>query len=423
MIRKKRYNISGKSLYLVVFISFILSVFLLLFISNNYYNQVEILYYQNLKTLSDVGRSAVLKQIVEDKELSREEMKLDSSLQSNQFQFNSVYQPWGAFYISGCQAEWRNLKIKKAAISGNYLFDKEKIGLYLADEGKYLSIAGNTHLSGTCYLPALGIRSVYIDGEAYRGGELIHGTEKSSNQNLPDLNSDFILWLSKAFKGDYTIKDTLISEELLYQDKLSRDFLKSALVYESKGVMKMQDMHLSGKIIIRSDTCIILKKDFKCENIIIMAPKIIVESGFIGSVQLFARDSLLLEEQSSLLYPSFISVYNVESKKTFCYISNDSRVQGGILCGAKTEKNNDAGELYLADNSEIHGIVYCSGSTRITGSIYGSLYTNRFVLKTSRGYYENHILNAVIDPVKQYKHFLVPAVLESSKKGIIQWVH
>jgi hypothetical protein len=29
----------------------------------------------------------------------------------------------------------------------------------------------------------------------------------------------------------------------------------------------------------------------------------------------------------------------------------------------------------------------------------------------------------VVDPVKQYKDFLVPAILNSSKKGIIQWVY
>lgn len=417
----KSFLLRGNSLYLVVFVSFILSVFLLLLISKSYYTQIEILRYQNLKQLIDINNNTIIKQITASDENLFKTEDNNSTGPLNDLHVSPYVLKWGGYTLSGVKSSWKNVFYEKTALAGNRLFDHEKTGLYLADQGKYLSIAGDTKLSGTCYIPALGIRSVYIDGEAYRGGELIHGTEKTSKEKLPRLNEGLIEWMSKAYSGNYGMKDTLISADKLLDEKLNRGFNKTTFVIEQNNILQIDDISLSGKIIIRSDTLIILKKSCFCSDIIVIAPRIIVESGFQGNLQLFASDSVLIEKDVDLFYPSFVSVYNTSSRKAFCYISEGALIQGGVLCGGESEGDNNAGELYISDDVEIHGLVYCNGRTKITGKVYGSLYTNMFVLKTDRGYYENHLLNAVVNPTEQYENLVVPEIFKSDRKDIIQW--
>ena len=46
---------------------------------------------------------------------------------------------------------------------------------------------------------------------------------------------------------------------------------------------------------------------------------------------------------------------------------------------------------------EIKGQVYHHGKVELLGNIYGSLYCEGFIRKTKRAYYENHLLDNVID--------------------------
>jgi uncharacterized membrane protein YfhO len=54
-----KLKLKAKALYLVVFISFIVSVILLLFISSSYYSQVEVLHYDALKQMVSQTNSSI----------------------------------------------------------------------------------------------------------------------------------------------------------------------------------------------------------------------------------------------------------------------------------------------------------------------------------------------------------------------------
>ena len=416
----KKDTIRGNSLYLVIFISFIVSVLLMLLITDNYYSQVEVLHYSSLQKLVDHTNSSVYAALAA---LPDEINTIPTDTIDQEIQSNSTKEQWGAFYLISGSSGWKDLKYQKTALAGQYLFANGKTGLYLSDKGKYLSIAGETKLTGNCYIPALGLRSVYIDGKPYKGTQLIYGKEKTSSRNLPELSPKLLEWLSKIFDGDVVLTDSLGNiSDFNRKDSIIQNFSTKALSYEHDGIFEMKDIILKGKIIIHSDSTIILRKTCVTDNIIIIAPKIIIEKDFEGSLQAFARDSLLVEEGVRLNYPSFLSVYNNRATNAFCYISENAGIAGGILCGSYKAEDNNA-LLTISTGAEIDGIVYCNGSVTLSGKILGTLYVNRFVLKTPRGYYENHLLDAVIDPESQYKNFIAPAVIADYKNfGLAEWL-
>lgn len=413
----------AKALYLVIFISFIVSVILLLLISNSYFNQIEVLKYQHLKKLVDSNNNYINRALVNEAETTGNVTDDSEELSKNSIETKSTTEQWGGFSVLSVQSEWKELKVKKKVLTGNYLFNEERTGLYLADKGKYLSIAGNTELAGTTYLPALGIRSVYIDGVPYKGESLVYGNEKKSKDKCPDISENLLNWISNAHNKQYGNSDTLGSIRSLYREsKIQNDFSGKTLVFESNKEISLNNIELNGKIVVHSDSAIYIGRNLESKNIIAIAPIIIVEPGFSGSIQLFAKDTLLIDKKVHLKYPSFAVIYNQASSGAYAFIEEEVIIEGGVLCKAGMGDGEEA-ELILEEKSVVHGVVYCSGDITHKGEVYGSMYLNKFVLKTKRGYYENHLLNAVIDADRQMPDMVVPRLFDNEpEQGIIEWL-
>lgn len=416
-------HLPAKSLYLVVFISFIISVILLALISNSYFNQIEVLKYQHLKKLIDCNNSAIQLSLADNSFLKTSEYTEVPDKIYEEVNTQAKIEQWGGFSIVKSKSQWKDLKYQKAALSGNYLFEDEIQGLYLADRGKYLSIAGETRLSGNTYLPSLGIRSVYIDGKPYSGTSLVYGKEKTSKKEIPKISDELQTWIKNAYLGNYGTKDSLGSISSLFTDEIiKQSFLDKLLVFESSDEINLSNIELTGHIIIRSDSAVYINRNLEADGIIAIAPIVIVESDFKGSLQVLARDSLLIDKNAHLQYPSFAAVYNPEGTKAFAYMEEGSQIEGGLLCASGMGSGEDA-ELILKSDATVHGLVYSTGSISHSGNVFGSMFLQKFVLKTKRGYYENHLLNAIVDPINQTKELIVPNVFVDKEKGIIDWLH
>jgi hypothetical protein len=423
-MKTQKKELSGNSLYLVVFISFIVAVLLLLLISNSYYSQVEVIRYKAIKEMIDLNRSALLYELSRPADGDSKDWK-ELTLFEKQAAITEVFRSeWGVYNIAGVKSSWKNIEFKKIAFCGQRVFHSGKTGLYMADEGKYLSIAGTTRLTGDCYLPSLGIRSVYIDGKPYSGKKLMYGTEKRSKNKLPEIDPILLQKTENLLEGIFDSEDSLGSSAGLFgSETIERSFEKSALIYDVKGAVVLDNMKLNGKIIIRSDSLVFLGSNLHTSDIIVVAPIVVADKSFKGSIQIVARDSVLIDKDCELDYPSSIMVYNYAGTKAFCYIQENVLVSGGIVCITQQEQGNS--ELILSKGSVVSGIVYTSGKTTLSGSVYGSLFTNSFYLKTPRGYYEDHLLEGVVDPESLLPDFAGPSVFveQQTRQEIIQWVN
>ncbi len=306
-------------------------------------------------------------------------------------------------------------------MTGNEIFKEEKTGLYMADEGKYLSISGNTHLDGVCYLPEIGVRSVSVDGNVYSGSRLVYGSVKTSQDALPSLRDTLSHWMRRVFTKSDDANDSVRGTSDLYQkDSIVQSFSDKTLLYTSAGIIRLSNISLKGNIVIRSDTAVIIEKTLKAQNIIVAAHSVIVEQGFEGCLQILAKDSLLIEKNVTLTYPSMAAVYSYDASSVYAAVCKGAVIDGGVLCYSNASSLKSV-RLYLLSGSVVNGIVYCNGETSFSGTIYGSLYAKRFFLKTKRGNYDNHLLNGVVDPTEQYARFVSPFLCKrQSGYGVIQ---
>jgi hypothetical protein len=416
----KSHTIKGKALYLVIFISFVVSVILLLFIAGSHYNQVEILQYRQLKNLILNTNSAIQYGMSTSKKDEYSSWKVFEDSDSSQIKTNLKIERWGAFYLTSAKSSWKDMSYSKTALLGAYLFIDEKTGLYLADKGKYLSVAGDSKLSGTTYLPPLGIRSVYIDGIPFKGRDLVEGIEKTSEKKLPGINPQLTQWVEEAYNNSPGDSAGYVSD-LVQKEEIIQPLTGNSLFFKSTETIKLKNIQIEGKVIIHSDSLIYINRSAQLKGVILISPVILIDEGFNGSIQAFASDSVVIAENCALKYPSLVAVYNSAGSSSYCYIGSQTSIQGGVFSTAKLKDGADA-RLILESESEIHGIAYASGKTSLEGTIYGSMYANTFFLKTKRGYYENHLLNAQVIPDVQLEKFLVPDLLETNNTyNAIEW--
>jgi hypothetical protein len=404
---KIKWKIRGNSLYLVIFISFVLAILLL---------------YSMFSTLIDITNASIETRLADPKDTSQTILK---SIQSDKMSINtkSDIERWGGYFIVNASSSWRNFSYHKTGIAGTYLFSGEKTGLYLADHSIYLSISGNTHITGTTWLPGLGIRSTYIEGKSYKGSKLVEGKEMVSGKKLPLPDATMLAWIQDAMNRNYAFADSSGNMGSLYTlSSIYQPYCDKALLFETSDLLFLNNIILDGKIFIRSDSAIVVGSKCHTSGTILMAPKIIINEGFSGDLQAFATDSILIEKNVTIKYPGFIVVYGLSHPTPFCHLSEGTTVEGAVVC-LPQKPGAESAKIVIDAKTVVDGLVYCDGSVSHKGRIYGSLYTGSFFMQTISGYYENHLLDAVIDPLEQSDDFLIPDIF-GTKAGlsIIEWI-
>jgi len=193
----------------------------------------------------------------------------------------------------------------------------------------------------------------------------------------------------------------------------------------SPNEINLKDTSLKGNIIIKSDTLIRLDRSNILENVLVIAPTVIVQSGFKGSIQIIASHHIELQPNVQLNYPSSIVLFdeleNTVKKEDFIVIGQRSKVNGSIC--ALTEKETIAMSSFINLKKDTHvtGEVYSEFPIMLRGRILGSVYTDAFVDNSGGSRYINHIYNGKI------KSTTLPEIfgglpLEGRTSSVVQWV-
>jgi len=332
---------------------------------------------------------------------------------------------WGGFYLIKSEAIWKNSNHASIELCGSDIFRDEPIALYLADKERYLSVSGNTLLKGNCYLPKLGIRRAYIEGMSFVGNELVNGEMKVSKTDLPDIESSFAASNSPYFSpGNFPTDSVVAISRFMKSDSISNSFYNKTVVFYTEQWLNLSNKYLKGNIKIISSKGITLSNKSQIQDIIIYAPKIEVESGFSGQVQLFVRDSLFMRGGSRLLFPSLIAMLDANIKKPIIEIEKKCSVSGDIVMLAAKNARDVQPECKLNEECEINGRIYCQGKLHAKGIVNGSVYCNGFILQTPSSLYENHLLNVKIDftSLSNYYSGAVFLKITDRLKGI-KWLY
>lgn len=304
-------------------------------------------------------------------------------------------------------SKWGSLEVLTAMASqgrearvGRFLLgvgkeDIEPVGLYLSDKGRFLSVSGDTRLSGDCYLPAGTARISSIEGQHFPYDDIAKGKIFKSASSLSKPDSGVFYFQNRYAAGFLSEEDSLVFIAGLTSDRLERSFGESTLVVKGGESFILDGMSASGKIVFISDSLIVVAGSTLLSDVILISRDIIIQDGFEGNFQAFATRSVIIGKNCMLKLPSVI----VTSQNDNAWYSHEDSLKveigtGSIVCGNVILSTAGLPCYFLSGKySRVIGQVYCPGSVELGGSIEGSLYSDGFYLKTTRSWYLNHLLN------------------------------
>lgn len=331
---------------------------------------------------------------------------------------------WGLFERIFCQAENANYKYSKIAFVGGWSKEQGAVAIYLTNRGLPLSLAGDCLIVGDCYLPLQGISSGSIGGRYFTHDTLVHGKTSFSSHKLPNLAKALVENLNGFSQSVQQNNQHLESDDF---DSVFVSFNKQTQFFAHAQPINLTNKQLRGNIVIRSDKRIVIDSTTYTEDILVIAPCIIILNGFKGSLQAFASDTIKVGSHVSLLYPSVLCVNKSTSgskvvNSSYICIGDNSNLEGCIVNNSGSLLKSNAA-ISLGNKTKVIGLVYCNGLAELKGEVLGSVYANGFIVFDPTTIYENYLLDVSINAKDLPYEFVAPGLFDlSSPRKIVKWL-
>ncbi|PCH68430.1 MAG: hypothetical protein COC06_09530 [Bacteroidales bacterium] len=326
---------------------------------------------------------------------------------------------WGIYKLIALNAGYRHHRKEEVFLLGDDIWQEDRSSLYLADRKRYLSLCGDTWIGGPAYLPSLGVRRSYVDGVGYYREKVIQGEIRKSKAELPTIRKEFSILFEEQWEIDFE-RDSIVSWEEVEEEKVSNSFYSKTLVMYSPQEIILENIDLSGRIKVISDTIIKVLASTKIDHCILIAPRVVFQRNCKMNCQVFAKDYVEIGQESDFTYPSMVFMNGYNSGKELV-LQDSVHFAGELLVLGKQEKKMP--KLKLKKSTRVEGFVYCDGIVEMEGGVAGSVYTNRFLLYTRSAMYENHLLNIRLDVEDLKKEYVgVSWFGEPVRKEIIEFL-
>jgi hypothetical protein len=361
------------------------------------------------------------KEVVYNQEIT---LNLSDNKQSNT---TFIKKHWGVFDLGIATSKVKNEFFQKVALLGTQ--NKKRDALFLKENNTSLVLVGKTKITGNASLPKQGVKSGSIAGESYYGNQLIYGFKKQSTSQLPKIQNTQYLknFIKNYYQEDYT------NFELDNNLQLHQSFTEKGLLYEDSNSILLSNISLSGHILIVSQRQITVSSSAKLEDVILIAPKIIIGSNTKGNFQAIAAKEIIIETDVKLNYPSALVLlaqsnnnYSIPSQnqtkqESYIKLSKNTDVRGIVMYHSENIQSNFDTQIKIEETAKVIGEVYCSKNTQLQGQVFGSIYTNNFIIKKSGGTYVNHIYNGEINAKALPIEFAGLQINQSSNQ-VAKWV-
>ncbi|QXP58396.1 hypothetical protein [Olleya sp. HaHaR_3_96] len=293
---------------------------------------------------------------------------------------------WGFYKVLTCKSVFKTDTVSKTALIGKRSKKKEALALYVTNYDKPVKVSGRINISGMIKIPNGEIEQIYISNQNSNEIKLT-GAQLKSDDVLPKI---------KSIEFNYYGESHIPSEVFNFEETIINDFENTTLIINYNELKELEGISLKGNIILKSETIITLTRKSSLEDVLIVAPKVIVEKGFRGSVQIIAEKEVVIGEDVFLSYPSSIYLKN-DTDSVKVNVNKNSKIAGGIVITGETYNGSLKRSLIIEEGAKIIGVVFCNGKTQFNGEIIGALYTDKLFLKTKSSSYENVILNGIIN--------------------------
>lgn len=323
--------------------------------------------------------------------------------------------PWGLFELGRSTAFHGQDSFIKVVFLGWVPQTEQRAALYLADGNSPLAVCGSTEIIGDAYLPRAGVKRGHIPNANYQGTKMVYGEIKISKINLPAFNE-------KKLTALKNMPTDLLANTSLEGDTIVGSFAEAPKIIKG-GLLRVDNIVLKGHLILIAEQAISFGANAVVEDILVFAPQIIFEEGFVGQLQAVAGDSLYVAPNCRFLYPTTLGVLRSSDNQTAAYLHIDSLAEvKGLVWLKDLAGGRQKAQARIASSTFIEGEVYVDGFLDFQGVVYGRVACRKFSLRTAASVYENHLLNCKIDIHKRHKAFLLPDfwAIERPKKAIVK---
>lgn len=406
-------KIKASALQMVLVVSVIIIILLFAFIS--------LLYFQQKMELKHANYSESIyenQQVFEYVKTAKNPAK-NIQLFSTKTNSSITQKQWGIFNLLQVNTKTTKEEFKQIALIGNSI--PKRKALYLKDKNQQLILVGNTTIKGDAALPKRGVNSGNIAGNTYRKDQFIYGSIEQSNSQLPTITNQQNI---RSFLKTYT-NDSIAYFDIDEARTLKNSFAKKTLVHQRNGTIDIVNINLIGNIIIESDALIRVHASSYLEDVILIAPKIEIQTGFKGNLQAFASQNITIQQQTKLNYPSALMLFD-NSQKTVkenqIRIEKNSEVKGAIGYFSNNTSYSYTTQILIDEKAVINGEVYCTKNIDLRGAIFGTVYTDSFITKQYGGTYINHIYNGTII-ANQLAPQYAGLSFSNATKNVAKWVY
>ena len=291
--------------------------------------------------------------------------------------------PWGVFEKAHSKAHFRNKHFVKTAIIGGKFSAETTPVLYLQETQNGLSLVGITAIKGTAFLPSQGVKTGYIAGNSFYGVKLIDGATEKSETSLPPLSKNVLASLDALFKTNPSEQQEI---GVVNSVKPSvHSFEAETKYWTSKNPIVLENLSITGNIIIKSTQQIQVKSSAHLKDVILIAPTVIIEEGSKGVFQVLASKQITVHKNCELSYPSSLVLYQEaldtserntpNSNINQIFIDSGTLIRGVVLYYNKNEVNNFDTTIKIESGATVKGQVYCNGNIDLQGTISGTVLT------------------------------------------------
>lgn len=336
---------------------------------------------------------------------------------------------WGIFERVTSESKIKTNHFQKTALIGAKSNDQNRTALYLQDTRKPLVVVGNTKIEGNVFLPKQGVKAGTISGHSYTGSQLLYGSSQQSS-TLPPLATEI---LDQIEALEYQFSEISNPQFITIESgRYSNSFLKPVQIYFSNSDILLNEVELTGHMIVQSKTKITVMPSAILKDVILIAPEIEIQNNVIANFQAFASKKISLGNSVQLRYPSALVLnknqVNFQPNTTFhkekpsILIGKSSVVKGVVVYLGNDPPNNYKTQIEFQETSVLIGELYCNQNTELKGTVFGTVFAKNFIANQFGSIYLNHIYNGKINVHKLPKEY-VGLLFKNSKKEVLKWLY
>lgn len=399
-------SLPARALFYAVIVSVLVAMISGAMLLSSYHQHLLLGYYRTQDRLIDNCQSGV-ELILGAKSTVIPKMTLDL-FQEEKDSLRLGQKTWGLLEVATVKS-WSGQGMYGDSLVKTFLVGKEapNYALRLSEGTSPLYVCGTTKVVGTTFLPREGVeRGAFnvAQGSPYTGDKLIYG--KTELVKPTDMN------IYKERFDDLRALQNLRGNISLEQDSILQPFNQPTIILEGRR-FNTTGLVLKGNVIIVASEGIEVSANSVLEDVLLVAPKIVIEAGFQGTLQAFAWDSLVVETGVFLDFPSVLCLLPYEERTNFSpeiVLQEDSEMIGTLMV-PRFRYNTYKSKVTIEPTAKITGQVFVKGVLQHKGIVWGSVFCTEFLLQTPAGVYENYLLDAIIDRSLLPSAYLTPSIL------------